>query len=57
MNEESVIVKYVEADPRLLPKIRRAARDAYSAYLMSFDGYWQAATGRREFWPGVRPYV
>jgi len=57
MNEEAIVVKYVEADPALLPKIRRASRDAYSAYIMSFDGYWQAATGRREFWPGVRPYV
>jgi pyrroloquinoline quinone (PQQ) biosynthesis protein C len=57
MNEESVITRYVEADPALLPKIRRAARDAYSAYLFSFDGYWQAATGRREFWPGLTPYV
>ena len=57
MNEESVIVKYLEADPSLLPKIRRASRDAYSAYILSFDGYWQAATGRREFWPGLKPYV
>ena len=57
MNEESVIVKYVEADPSLLPKVRRAARDAYSAYLLSFDGYWQAATGRREFWSGLTSYV
>ena len=57
LNEESVIVKYVEADPSLIPKIRRVARDAYSAYLLCFDGYWQAATGRREFWPGLRPYV
>ena len=57
MNEESVISKYVAADPTLLPKIRRASRDAYSAYIFSFDGYWQAATGKREFWPGLKPYV
>ena len=57
MNEESVVTKYAEADPSLLPKIRRAAREAYSAYLFCFDGYWQAATGRREFWPGLTPYV
>ena len=57
LNEEAVVVKYVEKDPALLPKLRRVARDAYSAYIFSFDGYWQAATGRREFWPGVRPYV
>lgn len=57
MNEEAIISKYVAADPTLLPKVRRAARDAYSAYIFSFDGYWQAATGRREFWPGLRPYV
>ena len=29
----------------------------YNAYIFSFDGYWQAATGRREFWSGVRPLV
>ena len=57
MNEESIIVKYAEADPALLPKIRRASRDAHSAYIFCFDGYWQAATGKREFWPGLKPYV
>ena len=57
MNEETIIRKYVEADPALLPKIRRASRDAYSAYIFCFDGYWQAATGKREFWPGIKPYV
>ena len=29
----------------------------YNAYIFSFDGYWQAATGQREFWSGVQDLI
>lgn len=51
--EENLVVRALEGDRSLLPRLRRVCRDAYSAYILSFDGYWQAATGRREFWSGV----
>lgn len=40
-----------------LSLLRSVCRDAYSAYIFSFDGYWQAATRKREFWSGIKPYV
>jgi pyrroloquinoline quinone (PQQ) biosynthesis protein C len=57
LQEEDIVVAALEADPGCYPKLRSICRDAYSAYLFSFDGYWQAATGKREFWSGVKPYV
>jgi len=57
LQEEDIVVAVLEADPGCYPKLRSICRDAYSAYLFSFDGYWQAATGKREFWSGVKPYV
>lgn len=52
---QQIVHRALEAEPRLLSRALQAMRDAYNAYLFSFDGYWQAATGRREFWSGVRP--
>ena len=57
LQEEDIVVAALEADPGCYHKLRSVCRDAYSAYLFSFDGYWQAATGKREFWSGVKPYV
>jgi pyrroloquinoline quinone (PQQ) biosynthesis protein C len=57
LQEEDIVVAALEADPGCYPKLRSICRDAYSAYLFSFDGYWQAATGKREFWSGVKPYI
>ena len=37
--------------------LKQAMKDAYMAYMFHLDGYWQAATGRREFWSGVRPIL
>ena len=57
LQEEDIVVAALEADPDCYPSLRSVCRDAYSAYLFSFDGYWQAATGKREFWSGVKPYI
>jgi pyrroloquinoline quinone (PQQ) biosynthesis protein C len=57
LQEEDIVVAALEADPGCYPRLRSVCRDAYSAYIFSFDGYWQAATGKRLFWSGVRPYV
>ncbi|HEY3302678.1 MAG TPA: iron-containing redox enzyme family protein [Candidatus Binatia bacterium] len=57
LQEEDIVVAALEADPNAYPRLRSVCRDAYSAYLFSFDGYWQAATGKREFWSGVKPYI
>mgnify|MGYP001254180885 CR=1 FL=1 len=51
--EEGIVIAALEADPSLLPRMRRVCRDAWSGYIHSFDGYWQAATGQRVFWAGV----
>jgi len=53
--EERIVVSAVEQDPAILPQLRRICREAWWGYIYSFDGYWQAATGRHEFWPGVAP--
>jgi len=57
LQEEDIVVAALEADPNCYPRLRSVCRDAYSAYIFSFDGYWQAATGKRLFWSGVRPYI
>ena len=57
LQEEDIVVAALEADPNCYPRLRSVCRDAYSAYIFSFDGYWQAATGKRLFWSGVRLYV
>ena len=57
LQEEDIVVAALEADPNCYPRLRSVCRDAYSAYIFSFDGYWQAATGRRLFWSGVQPYI
>jgi len=57
LQEEDIVVAALEADPNCYSRLRSVCRDAYSAYIFSFDGYWQAATGKRLFWSGVRPYV
>ena len=51
--EEEIVIKAVEKDPALLPRLERICREAWWGYVYSFDGYWQAATGRHEFWPGT----
>ena len=52
-----IIERHLAREPHLLPKLKRALKDAYTAYLFHLDGYWQAATGRREFWSGLRPLL
>jgi pyrroloquinoline quinone (PQQ) biosynthesis protein C len=52
-----IVDRHLTRQPELLPKFKRAVTACYNAYIFSFDGYWQAATGRREFWSGVRPLV
>ena len=54
---QQIVERHLAQQPRLLPKFKRAMKEAYNAYLFSFDGYWQAATGRREFWSGHRPLL
>jgi pyrroloquinoline quinone (PQQ) biosynthesis protein C len=51
--EESIVLAAVERDPSLLPRLERICREAWWGYVYSFDGYWQAAIGRHEFWSGV----
>ena len=36
-------------------KIRRAVKLGITAFTLEWDGHVQAMTGRRDFWPGVRP--
>jgi pyrroloquinoline quinone (PQQ) biosynthesis protein C len=57
LQEEDIVVAALESDPNCFSNLRSICRDAYSAYIFSFDGYWQAATGKREFWSGVKPYI
>ncbi len=57
LQEEDIVVAALDADPDFYPTLRAVCRDAYSAYIFSFDGYWQAATGKREFWSGVKAYI
>lgn len=57
LQEEDIVAAALEANPDCYGALRSVCRDAYSAYIFSFDGYWQAATGKREFWSGVKPYV
>jgi pyrroloquinoline quinone (PQQ) biosynthesis protein C len=54
---QQIVHRHLERAPHLLPKVKQAMKDAYTAYLFSFDGYWQAATGRREYWSGLRPLL
>jgi pyrroloquinoline quinone (PQQ) biosynthesis protein C len=49
--------RHLERAPEQLPLLKQAMKDAYMAYMFHLDGYWQAATGRREFWSGVRPIL
>ena len=37
-------------------KIRRAVKLGITAFTLEWDGHVQAMTGRRDFWPGVRPF-
>jgi pyrroloquinoline quinone (PQQ) biosynthesis protein C len=57
LQEEDIVAAALEANPDCYGALRSVCRDAYSGYLFSFDGYWQAATGKREFWSGVKPYI
>lgn len=57
LQEEDIVVAALDEDANCYPKLRSVCRDAYSAYIFSFDGYWQAATRKREFWSGIKPYV
>jgi pyrroloquinoline quinone (PQQ) biosynthesis protein C len=52
-----IVTRHLERQPQLVPRFKRAIKACYNAYLLSFDGYWQAATGRREFWSGLHPLV
>jgi pyrroloquinoline quinone (PQQ) biosynthesis protein C len=52
-----IVERHLERAPELLPRLKQAMKDAYAAYMFHLDGYWQAATGRREFWSGVRPIL
>jgi pyrroloquinoline quinone (PQQ) biosynthesis protein C len=52
-----IVERELTRQPALLPKFKRAVKACWNAYIFSFDGYWQAATGRREFWPGLRPVL
>ncbi len=51
--EERILIEAVARDPSILPGLKRVCREAYWGYVFSFDGYWQAATGRHEFWSGL----
>jgi hypothetical protein len=52
-----IVARHLAHQPELLPRFKRAVKACYNAYVFSFDSYWQAATGRREFWAGVRSLV
>jgi pyrroloquinoline quinone (PQQ) biosynthesis protein C len=54
---QQIVERHLTRQPELLPKFKRAIKACWNAYVFSFDGYYQAATGRREFWPGVRPLL
>jgi pyrroloquinoline quinone (PQQ) biosynthesis protein C len=54
---QQIVERHLARQPEMLPRVKRAMKAAYNAYLFSFDGYWQAATGRREFWGGLRPLL
>jgi hypothetical protein len=46
--------RHLTRQPELLPTFKRRVKACWNAYVFSFDGYYQAATRRCEFWPGVR---
>ncbi len=52
-----IVERELARQPELLPRFKRAVKACWNAYVFSFDGYYQAATGRREFWPGLRPLL
>jgi pyrroloquinoline quinone (PQQ) biosynthesis protein C len=52
-----IVERHLARAPEQLPLLKQAMKDAYLAYSFHLDGYWQAATGRREYWSGVRPLL
>jgi hypothetical protein len=52
-----IAARNLTPQPALLGRFEWAVKARWNAYVFSFDGYYQAATGRREFWPGVRPLL
>ena len=54
---QQIAARHLTPQPALLGRFEWAVKPCWNAYVFSFDGYYQAATGRREFWPGVRPLL
>lgn len=49
------VVRRYAGDPETRKKITRAVKLGITAFTLEWDGHVQAITGRREFWPGVKP--
>ena len=49
------IIRQHATDAETQEKVRRAVKLGVTAFNLEWDGHVQAMTGRREFWPGMKP--
>lgn len=48
-------IRQLAADDETQERVRRAVQLGVNAFTLEWDGHVQAMTGKREFWPGVKP--